>query len=99
MRLLILQKYVDGCKTAADAEGNEESNNVVDKYALCIQFAGFAIVLRIAVLAFDVVEHFGSKCAAPPCIFDGLCIGLSALGAGGILSWGLHVNSPVLICA
>jgi hypothetical protein len=88
--LLVLEEDVYSCQPAADAESQHKNDKVVDNDTLGVGLARLAVVLRIAVLAFDMTHHSRSDGAAPPCIFDGLGVGLSALRTGGVLSWVLH---------
>ena len=83
--LLVLEEDVYCCQPAADAEGEYEYNKVINDDALCVGFARLAVVLCIAVLAFDVAHHFWSDRATPPGVVDGFGVGLSALRAGGVL--------------
>ena len=92
--LLILEEDVHCCQPAADTEGEYENDKVIDDDALRVGFASLAVVLRVAILAFDVVKHFGSDGAAPPGVVDWFGVGLSALRAGGVLGWGLHKVPP-----
>ena len=92
---MIVENGIDKCQSAACAEDNYEYDKVIDDDALGVGFARLAVVLRVATLAFDVAHHFRSDRAAPPGVVDGFSVGLSALGAGGVLSWGLHVVPPL----
>lgn len=97
-RLLILKKNVYCCQPTADTEGDHKNHKIIDDDTLCVGFARLAVVLCIATLAFDMAHHFGSDRAAPPGVLNGLRVGLSAVGAGGILSWILHKKFSGEIC-
>ncbi len=83
---MILKEDVDNCQTAADTKGKYKHDKVINDDALGIRFARLAVVLGVAILAFDMAHHFRSDRAAPPGVVDGFGVGLSALWARGILS-------------
>ena len=87
---MILKEDVDNCQTTADTEGKYKHDKVINDDALGIRFARLAVVLGVAILAFDMAHHFRSDRAAPPGVVDRFGVGLSALGARGVLSLGLH---------
>jgi hypothetical protein len=91
--LALIEKNADCCKPAAGTKGNDETSRKVDNDVVGIGLTDLAIILRPAVLAFDVGKQPGSECAAPPRKVDFLRVVLSAAGAGGVLSWVLHNSS------
>ena len=92
---MIAENGIDNCQSAASAKENHEYNKVIDDDALGVGFARLAVVLRVATLAFDMAHHFWTNRAAPPGVVDWFGVGLSALGAGRVLGWGLHEIPPM----
>ena len=88
---LIVHKLCKDRQTTAKTENQHKRNNKIKNDVRLVRFARLAVVLRAAALTFDMGEHVGTECAAPPCVTDFLCVALSAIGAGGILSCWLHV--------
>ena len=87
---MIIEKGICHGKPATRAKDNNKDNQVVDDNVLRVGFAGLAVVLGVATLAFDMAHHSRTDGATPPSVGDGLGVRLSALRAGGVLSWGLH---------
>jgi len=93
-QLLILQDRRSQSKAATNTEGNDKRNNKIKDDVALIGLACFAVVLRVAALAFDMGKHVGAKRASPPGVADFLCVALSALGTGCILNLFRHKVPP-----
>jgi hypothetical protein len=90
---LLVHEHAEKCQpttnTKSDHKGHEEVNEDIG----LIGFSRFAIVFSPTILAFDMREHVRDQRAAPPGKTDFLGVTLSAVGAGSILSCGLHASS------
>ena len=87
----MIHKLCCNRETTAHTEKDHERNSKIKDDVRLVGFASLAVILRAAVLAFDMSKHVGTERATPPCIPDFLCIASSAIGTGGILSCWLHV--------
>ena len=57
IQLLVLQEDVQRCQPAAKAEGNGKTDKGVDDDVLLVRLPRLAVILCIAVLAFDMAHH------------------------------------------
>lgn len=91
---MVLKNSGNDSKTSANAECDDKRDDKIKDDILLIGLSRFAVVLRAAVLAFDMGEHVGAKRSSPPGVTDFLRVTLSTLWAGSILNWVLHKVPP-----
>lgn len=94
--LLVLEKDTQYNQSSANTEGKNKRHHKIKENVLLIGFACLAVILRIAILAFNMREHRRPYRAAPPGVTDFLCVALSAIGTGCVLNWVLHEFPPKL---
>ena len=92
---IVIQQHSNYSQPAAHAESNHKTDCKIKDDVLLVGLARLAIVLRTAILAFDMGEHGRAKCTSPPRIADFLCVALSTVGTGGIFNWVFHKFSSI----
>ncbi len=90
LRLLVIEEISHNCEPTAQTKCNDETDQSIDNNILLVGLSGLTVVLRAAVLAFDMREHGRSERAAPPGVADFFGVALSAGWAGGVLGRVLH---------
>jgi hypothetical protein len=73
-------------KPTIGTKSDHKSDQEIDQDARLIGFARFAVLCRLAVLAFDMREHIGSQRAAPSGETDFLGVALPAVRVWSPLS-------------
>jgi len=94
--LLVIQDKSKKCHSKANTKCNGKRHNDINDNVLLIRFSGLAVVLRPAILAFDLRKQPRTKRTAPLGKVNFLSVALSAIGTGCILSWVLHESSKIV---